>query len=306
MFCRSVTSATSRPKVSDAVHPDPEHEVLVLELFGLGRSGPLPGDPLLPLRVEPPPAQPRAQILLPDRSEPSWCEDPVDPLADVQPVVFLLDLLGGVERLVIAEAPLALAALPRSTLAHRHRIRRTRWAWDPARIPFLGYGWASSRKDGPMRWVVFVHVAIAFWFVGGLIGRGVTLARARSSADIAEVGLLVELAGRFERLMVIPGSMAVFIAGLLAAWAEDIPLWGSGSGWLAASIVIFLTTIPLVPLIFLPRGKVFEAALADARAQGRVTAELTTAFHDPAVAFARIYEGVAIAVIVALMVTKPF
>jgi hypothetical protein len=163
-----------------------------------------------------------------------------------------------------------------------------------------------SRKESTVRWVVFVHVAIAFWFVGGLIGRGVTLARARSSADIAEVGLLVELAGRFERLMVIPGSMAVFIAGLLAAWSEDIPLWGSGSGWLAASIVIFLTTIPLVPLIFLPRGKVFEAALADARSQGRVTAELTTAFRDPAVAFARIYEGVAIAVIVALMVTKPF
>ena len=157
-----------------------------------------------------------------------------------------------------------------------------------------------------MRWVVFVHVAIAFWFVGGLIGRGVTLSRARSSADIAEVGSLVDLAGRFERLMVIPGSMAVFVAGLLAAWAEDIPLWGSGSGWLAASIIVFLSTIPLVPLIFLPRGKVFEAALAEAQAQGRVTVELTAAFRDPAVGFARLYEGAAIAVVVALMITKPF
>jgi hypothetical protein len=136
--------------------------------------------------------------------------------------------------------------------------------------------------------------------------RGVTLSRARSSADIAEVGSLVDLAGRFERLMVIPGSMAVFVAELLAAWAEDIPLWGSGSGWLAASIIVFLSTIPLVPLIFLPRGKVFEAALAEAQAQGRVTVELTAAFRDPAVAFARLYEGAAIAVVVALMVTKPF
>jgi hypothetical protein len=157
-----------------------------------------------------------------------------------------------------------------------------------------------------MEWVVFVHVAIAFWFVGGLIGRGVTLSRARSSADITEVGSLVDLAGRFERLMVIPGSMAVFLAGLLAVWAVGIPLWGSGSGWLATSIIVFLSTIPLVPLIFLPRGKVFEAALAEARAQGRVTTELTAAFRDPAVAFARTYEAVAITVIVALMVTKPF
>jgi hypothetical protein len=67
-----------------------------------------------------------------------------------------------------------------------------------------------------------------------------------------------------------------------------------------------LSTIPLVPLIFLPRGKVFEAALAEAQAQGRVTVELTAAFRDPAVAFARLYEGAAIAVVVALMVTKPF
>ncbi len=156
------------------------------------------------------------------------------------------------------------------------------------------------------RWVVFLHVAIAFWFVGGLIGRTLTLARARSSEDIDAVSLLTELAGRFENLMVIPGSIAVFVAGLLAAWAEGIPLWGPGSGWLALALILFLSTLPLVPLIFLPRGKVFGAALADAQAQGKVTPALTEAFHDPAVAFARNYETVAIAVIVALMVVKPF
>lgn len=156
------------------------------------------------------------------------------------------------------------------------------------------------------RWVVFLHVAIAFWFVAGLIGRGLTLARARSSADIDAVYLLTELAGRFENLMVIPGSIAVFVAGLLAAWAEGIPLWGPGSGWLLVALIPFLSTLPLVPLIFLPRGKVFGAALADARAQGEVTPALTEAFHDPAVAFARNYEMVVIAVIVALMVVKPF
>jgi hypothetical protein len=120
------------------------------------------------------------------------------------------------------------------------------------------------------------------------------------------VSFLVDLAGWFERWMVIPGSMAVFVAGLLAAWAEDIPLWGPGSGWLAASIVVFLSTIPLVPLIFLPRGKIFEVALAAARTRGRVTPELAIAFRDPAVTFARVYETIAIAIVVALMVTKPF
>ena len=63
-------------------------------------------------------------------------------------------------------------------------------------------------------WVVLLHVAVAFWFVGGLIGPNVTLANAR----------------------------------------------------------------------------VFERALAEATERGDVTLELGVAFHDPAVAAARIYE----------------
>jgi hypothetical protein len=63
---------------------------------------------------------------------------------------------------------------------------------------------------------------------------------------------------------------------------------------------------PLVPLVFLPRGKVFDAALADAEAAGEVTPALTAAFHDPAVAAARWYELGVVAAIIVLMVTKPF
>jgi hypothetical protein len=54
------------------------------------------------------------------------------------------------------------------------------------------------------------------------------------------------------------------------------------------------------------RGRVFEDAMAEARAQGRVTDDLRAAWEDPAVAFARRYELAAIGVIVALMVLKPF
>jgi hypothetical protein len=52
--------------------------------------------------------------------------------------------------------------------------------------------------------VVLLHVAVAFWFVAGLIGRNLTLTRARSRQQVRLVAELVELAGRFERLMVIP------------------------------------------------------------------------------------------------------
>jgi hypothetical protein len=47
-------------------------------------------------------------------------------------------------------------------------------------------------------------------------------------------------------------------------------------------------------LIFLPRGRVFEAALADARQRGTVTPDLSAAFRDPWVAYARTFEAVTV------------
>jgi uncharacterized membrane protein len=151
-----------------------------------------------------------------------------------------------------------------------------------------------------------LHVLSAFWFVTGLVGRDVVLARARDADDVERVASLVATSGPFERLMVIPGSFAVLVFGILTWWAEHLPLWGSGSRWVTVSLILFATTIPLVPLVFLPRGKVFEAALSSATAEGAMTAELRDALRDPAVAAARTYEKVVVAVVIVLMVTKPF
>jgi uncharacterized membrane protein len=144
-------------------------------------------------------------------------------------------------------------------------------------------------------WVVLLHV-----------GRDVTLSRARASPDITLVRELVTNAATFERYAVIPGSFAVLVAGLLAMWAKDIPLTGDGSAWLLASLILYATSIPLIPLVFVPRGRVFEAALDTAAERGEVTPELTAAFNDGAVRAARIFEVVVVGAIVVLMVTKPF
>jgi hypothetical protein len=45
------------------------------------------------------------------------------------------------------------------------------------------------------------------------------MARARTASEIRTLDELVMLSGRFERMMVIPGSIAVTVPGLLAAWA---------------------------------------------------------------------------------------
>jgi hypothetical protein len=155
-----------------------------------------------------------------------------------------------------------------------------------------------------------LHVLTAFWLVSGLVGRGLTLGEAARASDIPRMRSLLTLAGRFERFMVIPASLAVLLFGLLTAWALGVPLLGflqgARSNWLLLSLLLFISTIPLIPLIFIPRGKVFEAALEEATANGTVTTSLQTAFADPVVRAAHIYEFAAIAVVLVLMVTRPF
>src|SRR5438132_454777 len=54
-----------------------------------------------------------------------------------------------------------------------------------------------------------LHVAIAFWFVGGLLGRTLAQRQARRSEEIRAVDALCSLAGAFDRLLVIPGAQLV-------------------------------------------------------------------------------------------------
>ena len=153
------------------------------------------------------------------------------------------------------------------------------------------------------QWVVLMHVASAFWLVSGLVGRDVTLRQARKATDIK---LITELAGRFDRFAVVPGSIVVFFMGLITAWVQGRPFTGSGNWWLLSSLLLYLTLLPLVPFVFLPRGKVFDQALKDAIEEGAVTSELTAAFDEPTVRATRTYERLVIAVVLALMITKPF
>lgn len=155
-----------------------------------------------------------------------------------------------------------------------------------------------------------LHVALALWFVAGLVGRTLALAEARRSSDIVVLSALARLAGRFDRLLVIPGSQAVLVSGLLAAWLEGFPLLGFLQGaranWLLVSLLLFVGITALVPTVFIPSGKVFDQALARAIKAASVTSELTAALNDHRVAWAHRTELLVISVIIVLMVLKPF
>jgi hypothetical protein len=157
--------------------------------------------------------------------------------------------------------------------------------------------------------LVLAHALAGVWFLAGLIGRWITLGAASRASDIGALRTLLALSARFERIVVI-GSILVLGLGIVAAVALDRPFLGPIQGasidWLFVAVVLYLSLVPLVPLVFLPRGRVLDAALGRAGASGPVPDEVRRAFRDPVVLVAHAYELGTVIVILVLMLTKPF
>jgi hypothetical protein len=155
-----------------------------------------------------------------------------------------------------------------------------------------------------------LHVFAAFWLVCGVVGRGVTFSQAGRAADVHSAYALLQASELFERRMVIPGSMTVLIFGLLAAWQQGWPILGlfqgAATNWLVVSLLLYLALLIPLPLFLIPRRKVRAAAAKDALAAGAITPALTAALHDRGVFLFRTGELVIMAVIIYLMVAKPF
>jgi hypothetical protein len=160
-----------------------------------------------------------------------------------------------------------------------------------------------------MDWIALLlklaHIGLALTLAAGLIGRFVVLSRAAREDRVDRVAELTDLAGPFERL-VVRSSIAILPVGMATAWAQGYPWLGLTTGWMLVTVIIYLGLTALVPTVFLPSGRRFESALADARGQGAVTPTLRAEFANPTVRLARNAELAGIAVIVALMVLKPF
>lgn len=146
-------------------------------------------------------------------------------------------------------------------------------------------------------------------FISGLVGRWVTLGRAAQATEIRDLHTLLDLSSWFERIVVVTSSL-VLVFGVATAIAQGRPFLGPIQGapvdWLFASLLIYLSAIPLVPVVFLPRGRVFGAALEEAARDGAVTAKLHEAFADPVVRAAHIYEFAVTFTVLVLMIWKPF
>ena len=72
------------------------------------------------------------------------------------------------------------------------------------------------------------------------------------------------------------------------------------------ALLIYLSVIPLIVFVFLPKGRVYRKALKEAVARDEVTPELRAAINDPLVGAARAYEIVMDGALVFLMLTRNF
>jgi uncharacterized membrane protein len=165
-----------------------------------------------------------------------------------------------------------------------------------------------------MSWLILfiklLHIVGGLLMMAGLIGRGLTRIQAGKAKNLHDFEILMQVAGRFEKLLVIPSSNLVLVLGLISAWLQGWPLLGflqgASSNWLLVSTLLYLTMIPMIIFIFIPRGKRFEAAFQTALAQGEMTVELKERFEDKVIHLAHQVEIVVIVVILYLMVMKPF
>jgi hypothetical protein len=110
--------------------------------------------------------------------------------------------------------------------------------------------------------------------------------------------------------MVIPGMIAIMVFGVILALIGGFPilgfLQGASQNWLLVSNILLIGILVIIPTVLIPRGKKFEPLLQAALAKGQITPELRAAMNDNTVKLAHRYEEVALIIITALMVLKPF
>jgi len=154
-----------------------------------------------------------------------------------------------------------------------------------------------------------VHALLGVVFVGGLIGRWIVLGMAERATTIRDMRLLTRAAAPFERIVIVGGSIMLAF-GIATAIAQGRPFLGPLQGgtvdWLFVSVLLVVVGFSFPPFVFVPRGRVFDAALAEATAADEVTPELIAAWRDPIVRAAHVVELAAVGVVVVLMIAKPF
>lgn len=146
-----------------------------------------------------------------------------------------------------------------------------------------------------------LHLLGALTFVAGIVLAGAAFEAARRRRRPAEIALLLSLT-RIGVLMVAAGTLLIAAFGL---WLVHLGHWGYGSGWVDASIGLYLAALALGGLGGQRPKQARRLAAMHAERNEPVSDELR-ALLDDRVSLIENYGSLAlILVIVAFMVFKP-
>ena len=158
--------------------------------------------------------------------------------------------------------------------------------------------------------VKYLHIVAVIFMIGGIFARQLVRGVARKSDDVKLVASFTQLARRLDSIMVIPGSTATLVLGVLLALIAGFPIFGFVQGatanWLLVSNILLVIVIILVSGVFIPYNKKLALIMQAAVADGRVTSELRAALDTKTQAIAHYFEEIAVLIIAALMTLKPF
>lgn len=154
-----------------------------------------------------------------------------------------------------------------------------------------------------------IHVAAAFFLLGGMIGREVVNRRAKQASDLKIVAEMLGLSQFFTMKIVAPSGQLVLWIGILTAVTQGWPLFGflqgGSTNWVLASLLLNIGIIINVIVNMRPTGEAIGQALGAALPGGQVTPELSAAINSPRMNNAYLLEYGLVTIIIILMVLKP-
>jgi uncharacterized membrane protein len=148
---------------------------------------------------------------------------------------------------------------------------------------------------------LFLHLIGVLAFVAGVVVAGVAFESARRRDLPAEIAILLGLS-RIGALLVMVGALLVLGFGL---WLVDLTGFGYGTGWVSASIMLFVIALLLGGFggQRLKRARLLAAELASRKEAA--SEELRALMADRASLAANYTAALIVLVILALMVFKP-
>lgn len=153
------------------------------------------------------------------------------------------------------------------------------------------------------------HALAGVAFAAGIVGNWVIIGFARRAPSLETMRLYLQAATPFGNLLT-GGGVALTVLGVATAVALDHPLFGPLQGgrvdWLFVANLLMLPLVPAVAVVYPRVGRRIRTALKAAEEQGVLTADLAAAWADPRLRWARTYEAMAIAIVLGLMIAKPF